>query len=51
VIVDEAYMTCSATAASAALLNEDPAAFGVRKAPPKQVCALDVPIPYNPVIE
>ena len=51
VIVDEACMTCSAAAEIAALLSEDAATFRALKAPPKRVCAPDVPIPYSPIME
>jgi pyruvate dehydrogenase E1 component beta subunit len=51
VIVDEACITCSAAAEVAALLTEDPATFRALQAPPKRVCAPDVPIPYSPVME
>jgi len=51
VIVDEACLTCNAAAEIAALLTEDPATFRALKAPPKRVCAPDVPIPYSPVME
>jgi pyruvate dehydrogenase E1 component beta subunit len=51
VIVDEACLTCSAAAEIAALLTEDPATFRALQAPPKRVCAPDVPIPYSPVME
>jgi acetoin:2,6-dichlorophenolindophenol oxidoreductase subunit beta len=51
VIVDEACLTCSAAAEIAALLTEDPPTFRALKAPPKRVCAPDVPIPYSPVME
>jgi pyruvate dehydrogenase E1 component beta subunit len=51
VIVDEACLTCGAAAEIAALLTEDPATFRALKAPPKRVCAPDVPIPYSPVME
>jgi pyruvate dehydrogenase E1 component beta subunit len=51
VIVDEACMTCSAAAEIAALLAEDAATFRALQAPPKRVCAPDVPIPYSPVME
>ena len=43
--------TGSAAAEIAALLSEDPATFRALKAPPKRVCAPDVPIPYSPVME
>jgi pyruvate dehydrogenase E1 component beta subunit len=51
VIVDEACLTGSAAAEIAALLTEDRATFRALKAPPKRVCAPDVPIPYSPVME
>jgi pyruvate dehydrogenase E1 component beta subunit len=51
VIVDEACITCSAAAEITALLTEDPATFRALKAPPRRVCAPDVPIPYSPVME
>lgn len=51
VIVDEACLTCSAAAEIAAVLTEDPATFRALQAPPKRVCAPDVPIPYSPVME
>lgn len=51
VIVDEACMTCSAAAEIAAMLTEDPDTFRALQAPPKRVCAPDVPVPYSPVME
>jgi pyruvate dehydrogenase E1 component beta subunit len=51
VIVDEACVTCSAAAEIATVVTEDPATFRAMKAPPKRVCAPDVPIPYSPVME
>lgn len=51
VIVDEACLTCSAAAEISALITEDPATFKALKAPPKRVCAPNVPIPYSPVME
>jgi pyruvate/2-oxoglutarate/acetoin dehydrogenase E1 component len=51
VIVDEACITCSAAAEIAALLTEDPTTFRALQAPPRRVCAPDVPIPYSPVME
>jgi pyruvate/2-oxoglutarate/acetoin dehydrogenase E1 component len=51
VIVDEACLTCSAAAEIAALLTEDAATFRALQAPPKRVCAPDVPIPYSPIME
>ena len=44
-------MTGSAAAEISALLTEDPATFQALKAPPKRVCAPNVPIPYSPVME
>ena len=51
VIVDEACITCGAAAEVSAIITEDPATFKGLKAPPKRVCAPDVPIPYSPVME
>ena len=51
VIVDEACITCGAAAEVAAVLTEDPSTFRALKAPPKRVCAPDVPIPYSPIME
>jgi pyruvate dehydrogenase E1 component beta subunit len=51
VIVDEACITGSAAAEITALVTEDPTTFRSLKAPPKRVCAPDVPIPYSPVME
>lgn len=51
VIADEACITCSAAAEVSATVTEDPATFRALKAPPKRVCAPDVPIPYSPVME
>ncbi|MDH3598697.1 MAG: alpha-ketoacid dehydrogenase subunit beta, partial [Candidatus Tectomicrobia bacterium] len=51
VIVDEACMTCSAASEITAVLTEDAATFRALQAPPKRVCAPDVPIPYSPVME
>ena len=51
VIVDEACLTCSAAAEISALITEDPATFRALKAPPKRVCAPNVPIPYSPIME
>jgi pyruvate/2-oxoglutarate/acetoin dehydrogenase E1 component len=51
VIVDEACLTCSAAAEITALLTEDAATFRALKAPPRRVCAPDVPIPYSPIME
>ncbi len=51
VIADEAGPTAGASAEIAALIAEDPATFRALKAPPKRVCALQVPIPYSPTME
>ena len=51
VVVDEACITCSAAAEVTALITEDPVTFRALRAPPKRVCAPDVPIPYSPVME
>lgn len=51
VIVDEACLTCSAAAEISALVTEDTTTFRTLKAPPKRVCAPDVPIPYSPIME
>ncbi len=51
VIADEAGPTAGASAEIAALATEDPATFKAMVAPPKRVCALQVPIPYSPDME
>ena len=51
VIADEAGPTAGFWAEIAALVSEDPATFARLKAPVKRVCALQVPIPYSPVLE
>ena len=51
VVVDEACITGSAAAEITAVITEDPTTFRSLKAPPKRVCAPDVPIPYSPVME
>jgi pyruvate/2-oxoglutarate/acetoin dehydrogenase E1 component len=51
VIADEAGPTAGFSAEVAALITEDPATFARLKAPVKRVCALQVPIPYSPVLE
>lgn len=51
VIVDEAGPTAGASAEIAALITEDPETFARMTAPVKRVCALQVPIPYSPVLE
>lgn len=51
VIADEAGPTAGFSAEIAAIATEDPATFASLKAPVKRVCALQVPIPYSPVLE
>jgi pyruvate/2-oxoglutarate/acetoin dehydrogenase E1 component len=51
VIADEAGPTAGFSAEVAALVSEDAATFARLKAPVKRVCALQVPIPYSPVLE
>ena len=51
VIADEAGPTAGFSAEVAALTTEDAATFARLKAPVKRVCALQVPIPYSPVLE
>ncbi len=51
VIADEAGPTAGAAAEIAALTTEDAATFKAMQAPPKRVCALQVPIPYSPALE
>src|SRR5215470_17247355 len=51
VIADEAGPTAGFSAEVAAVATEDAATFAGLKAPVKRVCALQVPIPYSPVLE
>ena len=51
VIADEAGPTAGFSAEIAAIATEDQATFARLKAPVKRVCALQVPIPYSPVLE
>jgi len=51
VIADEAGPTAGFSAEVAAIATEDAATFARLKAPVKRVCALQVPIPYSPVLE
>ena len=51
VIADEAGPTAGFSAEVAAVVTEDPATFARLKAPVKRVCALQVPIPYSPILE
>ncbi|MGH7028962.1 MAG: transketolase C-terminal domain-containing protein, partial [Stellaceae bacterium] len=51
VIADEAGPTAGFSAEVAAIVTEDAASFASLKAPVKRVCALQVPIPYSPILE
>ncbi len=51
VIADEAGPTAGFSAEVATVATEDAATFARLKAPVKRVCALQVPIPYSPVLE
>src|SRR6478736_4325472 len=51
VIADEAGPTAGFAAEVAAVVTEDAATFARLKAPVKRVCALQVPIPYSPILE
>src|SRR5205807_6840087 len=51
VIADEAGPTAGFSAEVAAVATEDAATFAPLEAPVKRVCALQVPIPYSPVLE
>src|SRR6266436_3889578 len=51
VIADEAGPTAGFSAEVAAVATEDAATFARLKAPVKRVCALQVPIPYSPILE
>ncbi|HEV2301272.1 MAG TPA: transketolase C-terminal domain-containing protein [Stellaceae bacterium] len=51
VIADEAGPTAGFAAEVAAIATEDQATFARLQAPPKRVCALQVPIPYSPILE
>src|SRR3974377_445791 len=51
VIADEAGPTAGFSAEVAAVATEDAETFARLKAPVKRVCALQVPIPYSPVLE
>jgi pyruvate/2-oxoglutarate/acetoin dehydrogenase E1 component len=51
VIADEAGPTAGFSAEVAAVVTEDAATFARLKAPVVRVCALQVPIPYSPVLE
>jgi pyruvate/2-oxoglutarate/acetoin dehydrogenase E1 component len=51
VIADEAGPTAGFSAEVAAVVTEDAATFARLEAPVKRVCALQVPIPYSPILE
>src|SRR6266478_6353011 len=51
VIADEAGPTAGFSAEVAAVATEDAPTFARLKGPVKRVCALQVPIPYSPVLE
>src|SRR5215470_3535817 len=51
VIADEAGPTAGFSAEVAAVVTEDATTFARLAAPVKRVCALQVPIPYSPVLE
>jgi pyruvate/2-oxoglutarate/acetoin dehydrogenase E1 component len=51
VVADEAGPTAGFAAEVAAVVTEDAATFARLKAPVKRICALQVPIPYSPVLE
>src|ERR1051325_238084 len=51
VIADEGGPTAGFSAEVATIVTEDAATFAALKAPVKRVCALQVPIPYSPVLE
>jgi pyruvate/2-oxoglutarate/acetoin dehydrogenase E1 component len=51
VIADEAGPTAGFSAEIAAIATEDAATFARLQAPVRRVCALQVPIPYSPVLE
>jgi pyruvate/2-oxoglutarate/acetoin dehydrogenase E1 component len=51
VIADEAGPTAGFSAEVAAVATEDAATFARLQAPVKRVCALQVPIPYSPILE
>jgi pyruvate/2-oxoglutarate/acetoin dehydrogenase E1 component len=51
VVADEAGPTAGFAAEVAAVVTEDAATFARLEAPVKRVCALQVPIPYSPILE
>ena len=50
-VADEAIPTAGFAAEVAAVATEDAATFARMTAPVKRICALNVPIPYSPVLE
>ncbi|MED6312133.1 MAG: transketolase C-terminal domain-containing protein, partial [Pseudomonadota bacterium] len=50
-VADEAGPTAGASAEIISLVTEDPETFKTLRAPVSRVCALNVPIPYSPVLE
>jgi pyruvate/2-oxoglutarate/acetoin dehydrogenase E1 component len=51
IVADEAGPTAGFSAEVAAIVTEDLETFARLKAPVRRVCALQVPIPYSPVLE
>jgi pyruvate/2-oxoglutarate/acetoin dehydrogenase E1 component len=51
VIADEAGPTAGFSAEVAAIATEDAVTFARLQAPVKRICALQVPIPYSPILE
>src|SRR5271169_4517932 len=51
VIADEAGPTAGFSAEVAAVATEDAATFARLQAPVRRICALQVPIPYSPILE
>lgn len=49
VVVDECHRSCGVAAEIVALVSEH--AFGLLRAPIRRVTALDVPVPFSPVLE
>ena len=51
IAADEACQTCSVAAEIISVVVEDEQTYKHLKAPPKRVCALDLPIPFSPPME
>jgi pyruvate/2-oxoglutarate/acetoin dehydrogenase E1 component len=51
VVADEAGPTAGFSAEVAAIVTEDATTFARLQAPVQRVCALQVPIPYSPILE